>query len=66
MRVLFRVDGVLAPAATIPRSMATSVISRIKIMANLDISERRASQDGRLAVTLDERREHPNDTLRSK
>jgi type IV pilus assembly protein PilB len=56
MRVLFRVDGVMSPAATISRSMVSGVVSRIKIMANLDISERRVSQDGRLAVTLDGRR----------
>ncbi len=56
MQVLFRIDGVLTPAATIARSMAPSVVSRIKIMANLDISERRVPQDGRLAVTIDERR----------
>ncbi len=56
MHVLFRVDGVLYPAATVARSMASSLVSRIKIMANLDISERRASQDGRLAITLDGRR----------
>jgi type IV pilus assembly protein PilB len=56
MHVLFRVDGVLCPAATVARSMASSLVSRIKIMANLDISERRASQDGRLAITLDGRR----------
>jgi type IV pilus assembly protein PilB len=56
MRVLFRVDGVLTPAATIARSIAPGVVSRIKIMANLDISERRISQDGRLAVTVNERR----------
>jgi len=56
MRVLFRVDGVLSPAATIARSLAPGVVSRIKIMANLDISERRVSQDGRLGVTVDDRR----------
>ena len=56
LRVMFRVDGVLAPAATIARGLAPGVVSRIKIMANLDISERRVSQDGRLAVTVDERR----------
>jgi type IV pilus assembly protein PilB len=55
-RVLFRIDGVLAPAATIKRSMAMGVVSRIKIMADLDISERRAPQDGRFALTLDGRR----------
>jgi type IV pilus assembly protein PilB len=55
-RVLFRVDGVLAPAATIKRRMAMGVVSRIKIMADLDISERRVPQDGRFALTVDGRR----------
>jgi type IV pilus assembly protein PilB len=55
-RVLFRVDGVLAPAATIKRRMATGVVSRIKIMADLDISEKRMPQDGRFALTVDGRR----------
>ncbi len=55
-RVLFRVDGVLAPAATIKRRMAMGVVSRIKIMADLDISERRVPQDGRFALTVEGRR----------
>jgi type IV pilus assembly protein PilB len=55
-KVLFRVDGVLAPAATIKRRMAMGVVSRIKIMADLDISERRVPQDGRFALTVDGRR----------
>ena len=55
-RVLFRVDGVLAPAATIKRRMAAGVVSRIKILADLDISERRVPQDGRFAMTVDGRR----------
>jgi type IV pilus assembly protein PilB len=55
-RVLYRIDGVLAPAATIGRRMAMGVVSRIKIMADLDISERRVPQDGRFALTLDGRR----------
>jgi type IV pilus assembly protein PilB len=55
-RVLFRVDGVLAPAATIKRRMATGVVSRIKIMADLDISEKRVPQDGRFALTVEGRR----------
>jgi type IV pilus assembly protein PilB len=55
-RVLFRVDGVLAPAATIKRKMAAGVVSRIKILADLDISERRVPQDGRFALTVDGRR----------
>ena len=55
-RVLFRVDGVLSPAATIKRRMAMGVVSRIKIMADLDISEKRVPQDGRFALTVDGRR----------
>jgi len=55
-KVLYRVDGVLAPAATVKRRMAMGVVSRIKIMAELDISERRVPQDGRFALTLDGRR----------
>jgi len=55
-RVLFRVDGVLAPAATVKRRMAMGVVSRIKIMADLDISERRVPQDGRFALNLEGRR----------
>jgi type IV pilus assembly protein PilB len=55
-RVMFRVDGVLAPAATIKRRMSGGVVSRIKIMADLDISEKRVPQDGRFALTVDGRR----------
>ncbi len=55
-RVLFRVDGVLMPAATVKRKMAAGVVSRIKILAELDISERRVPQDGRFALTVDGRR----------
>jgi type IV pilus assembly protein PilB len=56
MQVMFRVDGVPKHGATVPRKMAGPVISRIKIMADLDISERRLSQDGRVALTVDGRR----------
>ncbi len=55
-RVLFRIDGVLYPAATVRRRMAAGMVSRIKIMADLDISERRAPQDGRLALNVESRR----------
>jgi type IV pilus assembly protein PilB len=55
-RVMFRVDGVLAPAATIKRRMASAVVSRLKILADLDISEKRVPQDGRFALTVDGRR----------
>jgi type IV pilus assembly protein PilB len=55
-RVQFRVDGVLFPAATVKKRMAMGVVSRIKIMADLDISEKRVPQDGRFALTVDGRR----------
>jgi type IV pilus assembly protein PilB len=56
MRVLFRMDGLLSPAATVARRMAPGLVSRIKIMASLDIAERRVPQDGRLAVGIEGRR----------
>ena len=56
MRVHYRIDGVLYQTATIPRRMANGVVSRIKIMADLDISERRVPQDGRLALNVEGRR----------
>jgi type IV pilus assembly protein PilB len=52
LRGQFRVDGVLADAFTVPANLAPHVIARIKIMGDLDISERRAPQDGRFAFTL--------------
>jgi type IV pilus assembly protein PilB len=55
-KVLFRVDGVLTPAATIKRRMVPGVVSRIKIMGDLDIAERRVPQDGRFALTIEGRR----------
>ncbi len=51
--VEMRIDGVLHPAATIRRRMLAGVVSRVKIMAELDISERRLPQDGRIALTID-------------
>ncbi len=56
MRVLLRIDGVLSQTATLKRSMANSVISRVKIMSEMDISERRVPQDGRFALTVSGRR----------
>jgi type IV pilus assembly protein PilB len=56
MRVRFRVDGVLHEAAHVPRRMVSAVVSRIKIMSDLDIAEKRVPQDGRVGVTVDERR----------
>jgi type IV pilus assembly protein PilB len=53
MRVRFRVDGVLRESTQIPRRMVAGTISRIKIMANLDIAERRLPQDGRVSLTVE-------------
>jgi type IV pilus assembly protein PilB len=54
MRVRFRVDGVLSERTTIPRRMVPGVISRVKIMADLDISERRLPQDGRVGLKIED------------
>ena len=48
--VRIRVDGVLRELMKIPRNVQTSLISRIKILADMDIGERRAPQDGRFMV----------------
>jgi type IV pilus assembly protein PilB len=53
MRVRFRVDGVLRETTTIPRRMVAGVVSRVKIMADLDIAEKRVPQDGRVSLTVD-------------
>ena len=53
MRVRFRVDGVLHETTTIPRRMVPGVVSRVKIMADLDIAERRLPQDGRVTLQVE-------------
>ncbi len=56
MRVRFRVDGVLTEVARVPKRMVAGVVSRIKIMSELDIAEKRVPQDGRVAVNVEDRR----------
>jgi type IV pilus assembly protein PilB len=56
LRVRFRVDGVLKESAHVPRRMINAVISRLKIMSELDIAEKRIPQDGRVSVNVEERR----------
>jgi type IV pilus assembly protein PilB len=53
LRVRFRIDGVLQDSATVPRRMVSGVISRVKIMSDLDIAERRVPQDGRVGLSID-------------
>jgi type IV pilus assembly protein PilB len=55
MAVHYRIDGVLSPATRVPRRMVAAVVSRVKIMTNLDIAERRLPQDGRVSLAIDER-----------
>jgi type IV pilus assembly protein PilB len=56
LRVRFRVDGVLYEAARVPNRMVQGVVSRVKIMSDLDIAEKRVPQDGRVGVEVDGRR----------
>ncbi len=53
--VRFRIDGVMSHATTVPRRMVAGVVSRIKIMAELNIAERRLPQDGRVGLTVEGR-----------
>ncbi len=52
LRIRFRVDGLLRLDQTMPRHFAPAVISRVKILAGLDIAERRLPQDGRANITI--------------
>ncbi|MGN6253912.1 MAG: GspE/PulE family protein [Solirubrobacterales bacterium] len=56
MRVRFRIDGVLREAANVPKRMVSAVISRVKIMSELNIAEKRVPQDGRVSITVEDRR----------
>ncbi|MBS1885039.1 MAG: Flp pilus assembly complex ATPase component TadA [Actinobacteria bacterium] len=56
LRVRFRIDGVLKEAAHVPKRMTGAVISRMKIMSELDIAEKRVPQDGRVSVSVEGRR----------
>src|SRR3954471_7525399 len=56
MRIRFRVDGVLQETARVPKRMVAGVISRVKIMSELDIAEKRVPQDGRVTIRVDDRR----------
>ena len=55
VRVRFRVDGALLNAAALPVGIGQALVSRIKIMADMNIVERRRPQDGQLEVTVDGR-----------
>ena len=54
-RVRYRIDGVLHEAEPPPKRLQLPIISRLKIMANISIAEKRVPQDGRIQVTVDGR-----------
>jgi type IV pilus assembly protein PilB len=56
LAVRFRVDGVLREVMSIPSALQSGVIARLKVLASLDIAERRLPQDGRFSVKLDDRK----------
>ena len=51
-RIRYRIDGVLQPAEDPPRRLQRPVVSRLKIMANMNIAEKRLPQDGRARISL--------------
>jgi len=53
VRIRLRIDGVLREAMDLPRSLGRQVTSRLKIMASMDIAERRLPQDGRAAAKVE-------------
>lgn len=52
-KIRYRVDGILYEMSPPPKSLALALTSRIKVMANLDISERRLPQDGRIVIVIE-------------
>ncbi|MCG8565758.1 MAG: GspE/PulE family protein [Desulfobacterales bacterium] len=53
--IRYRIDGILHKTSTIQRKFQAAIISRIKIMSNLDIAERRIPQDGRIKLKIERR-----------
>lgn len=52
-RVRYRIDGVLHEIMTMPKSIQAGIVSRFKIMSNMDIAEHRIPQDGRCSLVID-------------
>jgi type IV pilus assembly protein PilB len=52
LRVRYRIDGVLHEVSSPPKKLQNAVVSRLKIMASLDIAERRLPQDGRIKIKV--------------
>ena len=56
VRVRHRVDGVLMPSDTIPKELHSALVSRLKVLGGLDITEQRLPQDGRISQMVNGRR----------
>ncbi|GMV35553.1 MAG: pilus biosynthesis protein TapB [Fimbriimonadales bacterium] len=56
LEVRMRVDGVMRRMRQLPKSLRPAVISRLKLMADIDITERRKAQDGRISIRLNQHR----------
>jgi type IV pilus assembly protein PilB len=54
VRIRYRVDGLLRDVMTTPKAAASGIVSRIKVMSNLDIAERRLPQDGRTRLQVED------------
>lgn len=55
LRIRYRIDGILHDRPAVPKYLQSAVVSRIKILSNLDIAERRAPQDGRFQMNMENR-----------
>ena len=55
VRIRYRIDGVLHEVMRSPRNIQNGIISRLKVMADINIAERRIPQDGRISTTIDGR-----------
>ncbi len=55
LRIRYRIDGVLMEAMTVPKNLQAPLISRLKIMADMNIAERRVPQDGRIEVRTNQK-----------
>ncbi len=54
LRVRFRIHGLMREVASPPKDLAPAIVSRIKIMANMDVSEKRLPQDGRFSYRMEQ------------
>jgi len=52
VRIRYRIDGILHDTMSVPKKVQAPLVSRIKVMAEMDIAEKRAPQDGRISLTL--------------